>query len=101
MGCGAVGVEFASVLFTLGAETTRRQLLPRLVPLEDEEVRRTRQVVSQARHQVTARHQLEKLEKTDKGVLVTGKTSKGEAVKLEDEMLLVAVGRMPFTQAWS
>src|SRR6185503_20550011 len=41
---------------------------------------------------------LEKMEKTDKGVVVTGKTSKGEEVKLEAEMLLVAVGRMPFTE---
>ena len=40
-----------------------------------------------------------KLEKTDKGVVVTGKTSKGETVKLEAEMLLVAVGRMPYTEA--
>jgi len=29
---------------------------------------------------------------------LTGKTSKGEDVELEAEMLLVAVGRMPFTQ---
>ena len=41
---------------------------------------------------------LEKMEKTDTGVRVTGKTSKGEAVSLEAEMLLVAVGRMPFTE---
>src|SRR5256886_3673481 len=41
---------------------------------------------------------LEKLEKTDKGVVVIGKTSKGEDVKLQAEMLLVAVGRMPFTE---
>src|SRR6185312_15260879 len=41
---------------------------------------------------------LEKLEKTEAGVRVTGKTSKGEAVTLEAEMLLVAVGRMPYTQ---
>jgi dihydrolipoamide dehydrogenase len=41
---------------------------------------------------------LEKLEKTETGVRVTGKTSKGEAVSLEAEMLLVAVGRMPYTQ---
>ena len=41
---------------------------------------------------------LEKLEKTETGVRVTGKTSKGEAVRLEAEMLLVAVGRMPYTE---
>jgi dihydrolipoamide dehydrogenase len=41
---------------------------------------------------------LEKLEKTDKGVRVAGKTSKGEEVSFNAEMLLVAVGRMPFTE---
>ena len=41
---------------------------------------------------------LEKLEKTETGVRVTGKTGKGETVTLEAEMLLVAVGRMPYTQ---
>src|SRR6185436_19265692 len=38
MGCGAVGVEFASVYSRFGAETTLVELLPRIVPLEDEEV---------------------------------------------------------------
>jgi dihydrolipoamide dehydrogenase len=75
-------------------------LLPRLVPLEDEEVSaelaksfRKRGIKSQVDTK------LEKMEKTDNGVVVTGKTSKGEDVRLEAEMLLVAVGRMPFTEA--
>lgn len=38
MGAGAVGVEFASLYSRFGAETTLVELLPRLVPLEDEEV---------------------------------------------------------------
>src|SRR5206468_10305071 len=38
MGGGAVGVEFASVYSRFGAETNIVELLPRLVPLEDEEV---------------------------------------------------------------
>jgi dihydrolipoamide dehydrogenase len=98
MGAGAVGVEFASVYSRFGAETTIVELLPRLVPLEDEEVSkefersfRKRGVKSQVDTK------LEKLEKTDKGVRVTGKTSKGDPVSLEAEMLLVAVGRMPYT----
>ena len=99
MGAGAVGVEFASVYSRFGAETTVVELLPRLVPLEDEEVSkeleksfRKRKIKSQVDTK------LEKLEKTETGVRVTGKTSKGEPVSLEAEMLLVAVGRMPFTQ---
>src|SRR5438132_700069 len=99
MGAGAVGVEFASVYSRFGADTTIVELLPRLVPLEDEEVSaelaksfRKRGIKSQVDTK------LEKLEKSDKGIIVTGKTSKGEDVKLEAEMLLVAVGRMPFTE---
>ena len=98
MGAGAVGVEFASVYSRFGAETTVVELLPRLVPLEDEEVSKELEKSFRKRaikSQVDTK--LEKLEKTKTGVRVTGKTSKGEAVSLEAEMLLVAVGRMPFT----
>ncbi|MBA3515448.1 MAG: dihydrolipoyl dehydrogenase [Pyrinomonadaceae bacterium] len=99
MGAGAVGVEFASVYSRFGAETTIVELLPRLVPLEDEEVSKELEKSFRKRglkSQVDTK--LEKLERSDQGVVVTGKTSKGEAVKLEAEMLLVAVGRMPYTE---
>ena len=99
MGAGAVGVEFASVYSRFGAETTLVELLPRLVPLEDEEVSKELEKSFRKRglkSQVDTK--LEKLERSDKGVVVTGKTSKGEAIKLEAEMLLVAVGRMPYTE---
>jgi dihydrolipoamide dehydrogenase len=98
-GRGAVGVEFASVYSRFGAETTIVELLPRLVPLEDEEVSKELEKSFRKRgikSQVDTK--LEKLEKTETGVRVTGKTSKGEAVSLEAEMLLVAVGRMPYTK---
>src|SRR5256712_3951472 len=99
MGCGAVGVEFASVYSRFGAETTVVELLPRLVPLEDEEVSRELEKSFRKRKiksQVDTK--LEKLEKTETGVRVSGKTSKGEAVSIEAEMLLVAGGRMPVTE---
>ncbi|MFN2510466.1 MAG: dihydrolipoyl dehydrogenase [Pyrinomonadaceae bacterium] len=99
MGAGAVGVELASVYSRFGAETTIVELLPRLVPLEDEEVSKELEKSFRKRglkSQIDTK--LEKLERSDKGVVVTGKTSKGEAVKLEAEMLLVAVGRMPYTE---
>lgn len=98
MGAGAVGVEFASIYSRFGAETTIVELMPRLVPFEDEEVSKDLERALRKRgvkSQLDTK--LEKLEKTGTGVRVTGKTSKGEAVSLEAEMLLVAVGRMPFT----
>jgi dihydrolipoamide dehydrogenase len=99
MGCGAVGVEFASVYSRFGADTTVVELLPRLVPLEDEEISKELERSFRKRgikSQVDTK--LEKLERTDKSVTVSGKTSKGEPVKLQAEMLLVAVGRMPYTE---
>jgi dihydrolipoamide dehydrogenase len=99
MGAGAVGVEFASVYSRFGADTTIVELLPRLLPIEDEEVSqelarsfRKRGIKSQVDTK------LDKMEKTNKGVRVSGKTSKGEPVQLEAEMLLVAVGRMPYLE---
>jgi dihydrolipoamide dehydrogenase len=99
MGAGAVGVEFASVYSRFGCETTIVELMPRLLPLEDEEVSKELERAFRKRgikSQLDTK--LEKLEKTEGGVKLTGKTSKGEAVTLEAEMLLVAVGRMPFIE---
>ncbi len=99
MGAGAVGVEFASVYSRFGCETTIVELMPRLLPLEDEEVSKELERAFRKRgikSQLDTK--LEKMEKTGAGVVLTGKTSKGEEVKLEAEMLLVAVGRMPFIE---
>lgn len=99
MGSGAVGTEFASVYSRFGAETTLVELLPRLMPLEDEEI--SKELEKSFRKQgikSLVGTKLEKVEKTDAGVRVTGKDAKGGDVTLEAEMLLVAVGRMPFIE---
>jgi dihydrolipoamide dehydrogenase len=99
MGAGAVGVEFASVYSRFGSETTIVELMPRLLPLEDEEISKELEKSFRKRgikSQLDTK--LEKLEKTDAGVRLTGKTSKGQDVTLEAQMLLVAVGRMPFLE---
>src|SRR5437879_11314853 len=99
MGAGAVGVEFASVYSRFGAETTIVELLPRLVPLEDEEVSaellksfRKRGIKSQVDTK------LEKLEKQETGAEVSGKTSKGDGGKLQAEVIIVTRRRLQFTQ---
>ena len=99
MGAGAVGVEFASVYSRFGTETTIVELMPRLLPIEDEEVSKELEKSFRKRgikSQVDTK--LEKMEKTETGVKLTGKTSKGEEVTLEASMLLVAVGRMPYLE---
>lgn len=99
MGAGAVGVEFASVYSRFGCETTIIELMPRLLPGEDEEV--SQELMKAFRKRGIKQQldtKLEKMEVGANGVAVTGKTSKGEEVKLEAEKLLVAVGRMPFIE---
>ena len=99
MGSGAVGVEFASVYARFGAETTVVELLDRIVPLEDAEV--SKELLRSFKKQgirCETGLKLDKMEKTKSGVKVSGKNAKGETVTLEAEMLLVAVGRMPYLE---
>jgi dihydrolipoamide dehydrogenase len=99
MGSGAVGTEFASVYSRFGAETTIVELMPRMMPLEDEEVSKEIEKAFRKRKvNVMTGTKLEKMEKTEGGVKVTGKDAKGGDVSLEAEMLLVAVGRMPYLE---
>jgi dihydrolipoamide dehydrogenase len=99
MGSGAVGVEFASIYSRFGAQTTIVELMPRMMPLEDEEVSKEIEKAFRKRKiNVLTGTKLEKMEKTASGVKVTGKDAKGGEVSLEAEMLLVAVGRMPYLE---
>ncbi len=99
MGSGAVGTEFASVYSRFGSETTLVELMPRMMPLEDEEVsKEIERAFKKRKINVLTGTKLERMEKTANGVRVTGKDAKGGDVSLEAEMLLVAVGRMPYLE---
>lgn len=99
MGSGAVGVEFASVYARFGCDTTVIELLDRIVPLEDAEVSKELQRVFKKNGiKCETGIKLDKMEKSKSGVKVSGKNSKGADVTFEAEMLLVAVGRMPYLE---
>lgn len=99
LGSGAVGVEFASVYARFGCETTVVELLDRIVPLEDAEVSKELQRVFK-KNGITCLTgvKMDKLEKTKKSVKISGKDAKGKDISLEAEMLLVAIGRMPYLE---
>ena len=99
LGSGAVGVEFASVYSRFGCETTVVELMDRIVPAEDAEVSKELERAFKKRNIKTMTGvKMDKLEKTKKSVKVSGKDSKGKDVTLEAEMLLVAIGRMPYLE---
>lgn len=99
MGSGAVGVEFASVYSRFGAETVIVELLDRILPLEDEEVSRELERSFKKRGiKVHTGVKLERMEKKSSSIMISGKDSKGKDIGFEAEMLLIAVGRMPYTE---
>ena len=99
IGSGAVGVEFASVYARFGCDTTVVELMPRIVPVEDEEVSKQleRSFKKQGIKCMTG-VKLDTMKKLKNSVKVSGKDSKGKDVALEAEMILVAIGRMPYLE---
>jgi dihydrolipoamide dehydrogenase len=99
LGSGAVGVEFASVYSRFGCDTTVVELMDRIVPLEDAEVsKELERSFKKRKIKVMTGVKMDKLEKTKNSVKVSGKDAKGKDVSLEAEMLLVAIGRMPYLE---
>jgi dihydrolipoamide dehydrogenase len=98
IGSGAVGVEFASVFKSFGADVTILEALPRIVPVEDEEVSKelTRQYKKRG-IEVNTSCKVEKIEKTKAGAKVTWTDASGKPQSKEAEKVLVAVGRAPRT----
>jgi len=98
VGAGAVGVEFASIFKSFGSEVTILEMLPRLVPIEDEEISKELARVYRKRginFHTTAK--MDKVEQTKSGVTVTF-TVDGKQQKIEADKILIAVGRKPRTQ---
>ena len=98
MGSGAVGVEFASVFRRFGSEVTILELLPRLVPVEDEAV--SAELAKSFKKQgikCLMGTKVTKAVATKTGVDIEAETPDGKTEKLSVELLLVATGRGPVT----
>jgi dihydrolipoamide dehydrogenase len=98
IGSGAVGVEFASIFKSFGAEVTILEALPRIVPVEDEDVSKELTRLFKKRGiDVNTSCKVEKIEKTKGGVKVSFTDAAGKPQTKEAEKVLVAVGRGPRT----
>ena len=94
LGGGVIGVEFASVWKSFGADVTILEALPRLVAAEDEEIsKQVERAFRKRKINFKVGKPFEKVEHTENGVRAT--IAGGETV--EAEVLLVAVGRGPTT----
>ena len=98
VGAGAVGVEFASIYRSFDCEVTIVEMLPRLVPVEDEEVSKELARVYRKRGiNFHTSAKVDKVEKTKTGLAVSI-TVDGKQQKIEAEKILIAIGRKPRTE---
>jgi dihydrolipoamide dehydrogenase len=98
LGAGAVGTEFASIFASFGSEVTLVEMLPRILPIEDEEVSAELERSLRKRGlKVMAGTRMTGVVKGGAGVKVALDKG-GKASIVEAEMLLVAVGRRPVSE---
>jgi dihydrolipoamide dehydrogenase len=98
VGAGAVGVEFASIYNSFGTDVTILEALPRVVPVEDEEISAELEKTYKKRNiNVFTSSTVQSVKKDAKGVTVTFKDKDGKTQTLQAEKLLLAVGRLPMT----
>jgi dihydrolipoamide dehydrogenase len=97
IGAGAIGVEFAYFYNAFGSKVTLIEMLPQLVPVEDEDVARALQ--RSFEKQGMTIHTGTKVEKVtvkkDKVELSLVKTGESNSTEVEAEVLLVAIGVAP------
>jgi dihydrolipoamide dehydrogenase len=98
MGSGAVGVEFGSIFRRFGSEVTIIELLPRIVPVEDEAV--SAELEKSFKKQgikVMTGTKVTSAKAGPTGVDMEAQTADGKTTKLKADILLVAIGRGPVT----
>ncbi len=99
VGCGAVGVEFASIFRTFGSEVTLLEMLPRIVPLEDEEISAELEKSFKKKGiKIETGATVESVKKDAKGATVSFKDRTGKAQSIATEKVLIGVGRRPLTE---
>lgn len=92
VGSGAIGVEFAYFYSTIGTEVTIVEFLPRIVPVEDEEVSKALdKSFKKGGIKIYTNSEVTKVDTKGKGCVVTVKTPEGE-IKIETDIVLSAVG---------
>ena len=92
VGSGAIGVEFAYFYNAIGTEVTIVEYLPNIVPVEDEDVsKQMEKSLKKAGISILTNANVESVDTSGKGCVVTIKTAKGEE-KIECDVVLSAVG---------
>ncbi len=92
VGSGAIGVEFAYFYATMGTKVTIVEFMPRIVPVEDEDVsKQLEKSYKKMGIDILTNASVESVDTSGKGCKVKVKTQDGEKI-IEAEIVLSAVG---------
>jgi dihydrolipoamide dehydrogenase len=97
IGAGAIGAEFATIWSSYGTKVTIVEMLPRILPLEDEEISlELTKSFKKRKIDILTATKVQSIETTDSGVTVKVSGEEGEQV-LQAQQALVAIGFKPNT----
>jgi len=98
VGAGAVGVEFASVFNSFGTQVTVLEMLPRVTPVEDEEISaELEKALKKKGIQIFTEAKVSSVTKDAQNAAVAFTDKTGKTQTLSAERVLMAVGRLPKT----
>ena len=98
VGAGAVGVEFASIFHRFGTKVVVFEMLPRAVPVEDEEISKELERVFRKKGiRIETGARVENIRREGVGVACDAMLAGGKKASFEFEKFLIAVGRKPNT----
>ena len=93
VGSGAIGIEFASFFRTLGAEVTVVEVLPQILPVEDDEIAaHARKRFEKQGMKIHTDAKVTKLDKGKDGVTATIELKGGKTETLKVDRVISAVG---------
>ncbi len=99
VGAGAIGVEFASMFRAFGAEVTLVEALPRIVPLEDEEVSAELTKVFQRRKvKMLTGAKLNGVDRSEQQIIANVTDKDGKEQQIQAERMLLGIGIAPRTR---
>jgi dihydrolipoamide dehydrogenase len=99
VGAGAVGVEFASIFNSFGTKVTVLEMLPRVTPVEDDEISaELEKSLKRKGIQIFTEAKVDSVKTDAQGATVSFKDKAGAMQTISAEKVLMAVGRLPKTE---
>jgi dihydrolipoamide dehydrogenase len=99
IGGGVIGLEFAGIFQAFGAQVTVLELLPRILPLMDEElIKRMIPLLKKRGIRIETGVRVQEIKQTSDSLTVLAKDKKDSPVEYNTDLVLIATGRSPHTE---